>query len=698
MKARKMATLSLAVTLALAGALTLLWRLDAASHIAHANPDIHWAANNCTGFPQSPCYTSIQSAVNAAGEGDVIRVTQGVYSETVVVTKSVTLEGGWHKGAVGRDWNIYTTTIDAHRAGSVIHVQEPYGKSLSSTIEGFILTGGDASAYLGWGGGILIDGNWEGSGMAIIRHNVITGNVACNGSVSCQGYGGGIMVYSSRSVIEYNTVISNLANVDGHLGGQGGGIAVWGYPGDSTVAHNVIVSNTALLSQTAEYGDGQGGGVWSEHDVVLIDNEIRGNVAAVKGEGRGGGVYAGGDLYENRILSNTASISGPGYGGGVYAHYAPDFNDNVAQGNVASKNGDGDGTGGGVYAIYLRDAHRNTIVDNAATRGGGVYFKAYTGQQTFSDNLVARNWATGLDIGAWDGGGGIASQADWVEITGNDILSNTALMGGGVLVTGGDRYLAQDNLIQGNWAFAGGGLYVYTATGAIVQNQVASNVAIWWGGGMYLFQASPTMDRNIVVSNTAGGAGSFAGGGLILDVGAGTRVTLTNHIIARNTVLTATAGGVHCLSGSCALIHCTIADNKLGSAPGEGVRLSAGGGTNVLWNSIVVGHSTGVTVPLGVATMDYNDYFDNAISVSGAAFGAHSRTDNPQFEDRAAGDYHLAETSPLINIGDGSVSAPHDFEGDPRPIGSKPDMGADEYVRARVYLPVVLRNFEDLPR
>ena len=90
MKARKMATLSLAVTLALAGTWTLLWRLDAASHIAHANPDIRWVSDNCTGFPASPCYTSIQAAVNAAS-----------------------------------DWNIYTTTIDAHRAGSVIHVMEP---------------------------------------------------------------------------------------------------------------------------------------------------------------------------------------------------------------------------------------------------------------------------------------------------------------------------------------------------------------------------------------------------------------------------------------------------------------------------------------------------------------------------------------------------------------------------------------------
>jgi hypothetical protein len=46
------------------------------------------------------------------------------------------------------------TTIDAHRTGSVIRV----AGTVSPTIEGFVITGGDASSYLGWGGGILADG------------------------------------------------------------------------------------------------------------------------------------------------------------------------------------------------------------------------------------------------------------------------------------------------------------------------------------------------------------------------------------------------------------------------------------------------------------------------------------------------------------------------------------------------------------
>jgi hypothetical protein len=345
--------------------------------------------------------------VNAAHDGDTIRVVQGTYLEAVTIAKSVTLEGGWSPDTLHRDWNVYKTMINAHKAGSAIRTS---GR-ISPTVEGFDLTGGDASDYLGWGGGILIDGIWTGSGLAVIRHNVITDNVACTTS-SCQGYGGGIMVYSSGSIIEYNTVISNAARTGGNGSGTGGGIAIWGYPSDSMVAHNDIISNTAVFSPAGAFANGEGGGFWAEHDATLIDNELRGNVAAVKGKGLGGRAYAGGELYDNRILSNTASVNGTGLGGGVYAYYVGDFDSNRVQGNVASSYGDG--TGGALYAVYLRRAQHNQVGGNTATRGGGVYFNTYTGSQAFTDNQVTRNHATGTNLGTLDGGGGIASRADWV--------------------------------------------------------------------------------------------------------------------------------------------------------------------------------------------------------------------------------------------------------------------------------------------
>jgi hypothetical protein len=217
---------------------------------------------------------------------------------------------------------------------------------------------------------------------------------------------------------------------------------------------------------------------------VIRDNEIRGNIAAVRGEGRGGGVYAGGDLYDNRILSNTASITnGIGYGGGVYAYYVGDFGNNRVQGNVASIWSNG--SGGGIYASYLQRAQHNEIVENVARRGGGVYFRAYTGQQLFSDNLVTGNRATGTVFSTWDGGSGIASEADRVEIRRNNILSNTgAYMGGGVLLTGGSRYQMEDNHVAGNTAWFGGGIFIYSSTGSIAHNLILNNATSNAGGGL----------------------------------------------------------------------------------------------------------------------------------------------------------------------------------------------------------------------
>jgi len=664
----------------------LLWILNPAQQAAAASAAP--AAIRCvTPGGTGGCYTTIQAAVNAANPGDTVRVAQGVYIENVVVNKSITLEGGWNTGFTSRNWDLYTTVVNGNRASTVIRLSG----NISPTIEGFTILRGDASSALGWGGGILADGVWSEGGLITIRHNIIRENIACKTNW-CQGYGGGIMIYSNRSIIEYNTIFSNTARTGGAGGGYGGGIAIWGYPGEATIAHNMIISNTAVYSTSGEYSLGEGGGVWTEGacDVTATDNDIHYNVAAEKGAGYGGGAHACGEWYENRILTNTASLSGPGYGGGVDAYYLGDFNENRVQGNLASRNGDG--TGGGVYALYLRNALRNEIVGNFASRGGGVYYQEYVGSQSFEDNYVAQNWATGLNIATQDGGGGISSKADWVEFNGNTFFNNNALAGGGVLFTGGDNFIMDNNQFIENWALAGGGMYVYSATGEIVQNHIIGNHALWWGGGMYLHtQASPRMDRNIVMNNIADGTTGFAGGGLVLDVGAGTRITLTNHIIANNSILAGTASGVHCLSGSCVLIHNTIVDNKLGANPGEGVRIGALDATNVLWNNLIVGHSTGVFVNSAPVSFGYNNYFDNGVAVSGAGAGTHATYLNPQFVNRAGSDYHLNGSSPMINAGDSSRSTLFDFEGNPRL--KQPDIGAYEFILSRLYLPLVLHNW-----
>lgn len=56
-------------------------------------------------------------------------------------------------------------------------------------------------------------------------------------------------------------------------------------------------------------------------------------------------------------------------------------------------------------------------------------------------------------------------------------------------------------------------------------------------------------------------------------------------------------------------------------------------------------------------------------------------------------DYHLSPGSNAIDHALPLAWVTRDIDGDSRLFDLAPDVGADEYVRARIYLPLVLRNF-----
>jgi len=66
-------------------------KLDTCTSVLYVNKD----DGTCGG--KSPCYTSIQAAIDAACTDSSIMISQGTYDETLVLneSKSLTLQGGW---------------------------------------------------------------------------------------------------------------------------------------------------------------------------------------------------------------------------------------------------------------------------------------------------------------------------------------------------------------------------------------------------------------------------------------------------------------------------------------------------------------------------------------------------------------------------------------------------------------------------
>jgi hypothetical protein len=279
------------------------------------------------------------------------------------------------------------------------------------------------------------------------------------------------------------------------------------------------------------------------------------------------------------------------------------------------------------------------------------------------DNWVYRTTAR------YGGGGLYLNNSFTVTLVGNHIVSNTTI----------NDY--------------GGGVYAVDCGLTLTHNIVRHNTTLGYGGGLAVWDSDATLDGNQVVDNVAG---SEAG----MSFGRST-ATLVNNVVADNVKL-----GFPCASGigieesTITLTHNTIARNR-GPVPGSGIYVAAPGpqpSVVILVNNIIVSHSVGITVAAGsTATLEGTLWgegiWENETTWGGAgaiSTGTINAWGNPHFVDPDGGDYHVNFGSAAIDQGvDAGVTS--DMDGDRRPIGAQPDIGADEVWR-RVSLPLVLRD------
>jgi hypothetical protein len=365
----------------------------------------------------------------------------------------------------------------------------------------------------------------------------------------------------------------------------------------------------------------QGGGNYTSGNVFHADLTNRFG-------GRGGGIYcrvSGPVIANNLIRSN--SLGSPfnvweSYGGGMYGYLShAEITGNTFTENEVLTRGDGDG--GGLYSFRcMANIEKNTIRYNHAANGAAIY--ANLSELRVAGNLVQTNL--------------LYTNAPSVYMGSTD---------GALTFRFSPDLLLEANIIQGNIANFGAGICLRSPFAARVRN-------------------------NVIMGNTAWDYSGFGsggqGGGMACDVGVnatGATVIVNNTIVGNNAPLTILGH----FGGGIAL---TLYTNGL-----------------ILANNIIASNSSGIwRYPyLSYQPVLQNNCLNNsnANNYVNLAAGAGDIQSDPQFVNRAAGDFHLLYSSPCVDAGTSTNAPASDFDSVARPLDGNGngvaafDIGAFEF-------------------
>jgi hypothetical protein len=374
-------------------------------------------------------YTTIQSAIDAAGTGDTILVYPGVYKETLDVSTSVTIEGlGTGSTIIEADPATLTDAFTLN-LGALTDYPIVYAAAPNVTIEDLTVDGLDD--------GNAVAGRFEGiaehnDNLTVNDVNVIGVSDSPPDSVQT-GYG----IYAvndgatHRTVTVTNSTVSDYQKAaitadgnsdlavdiagntvvgDGPEAISGSGIEVddlkWeaSPPAGPTgsVTNNTVTANICTLTGGSCGSDLLGDGATS-------DNNISGDSAGLRLGNVSDLTVSGNDVSDNQIgvFSTTAAgaattISGNTLAGNIYADVLAGYGTSTVTANTI-------GTG-----------------PNSAAGVDGVLVAGYDADQTAANATITANTITGTDAGVEVAvGETVGATAPTAMIAGNAITGNT---------------------------------------------------------------------------------------------------------------------------------------------------------------------------------------------------------------------------------------------------------------------------------
>jgi hypothetical protein len=322
----------------------------------------------------SGSYSTIQSAINEANDGDTILVAQGTYNENIIINKytNIKLQGGWNKNFTTKIDNNTLTIIDGGGYGSVFNINAYSNISIILEIEGFTIQNGISEN----GGGINAGSSGEDSYLSLtMKNNSIKGNQSSND-------GGGVWAYASGTGAKTELTLSNDV-ISENKSREGGGIAAASMSGGHlTVSffNNEITSNLGTEFAAGIWLNGSAG---STTMATLSYNIISSN-SGPSLDGGGVAAYAS-DANASTTISmnnNFVTKNSAGYGGGIFFYsWGPSaiidviLSNNIVACNHASEAFGGISFSSGGNAIgYLR-MKNNTVSTNYSTNhpAGGIF-------------------------------------------------------------------------------------------------------------------------------------------------------------------------------------------------------------------------------------------------------------------------------------------------------------------------------------
>ncbi len=434
------------------------------------------------------CFSTINAALASAQANDTIRVATGIYNENVLISQTVTLQGGWNTAFTIRNINMFSSTIiPISNTLSVVAIEGEFGNTsaVAPTLDGFFITGGRADLSSSHGGGLRIQDS-----DAMIISNTIHNNVAFF-------LGGGVWVQRGAPILQGNQIMNNLSVGLGQEA-SGGGIQLEGT--QATLRQNIISGN--IVSGTEAYGGGVQISSTGTGQVTLRQNQFISNTALIHPDtapvnsGFGGGLAVNGGqvlLTNNTMFSNTAATAG----GGIYV------------------------SGSFADCCNLTD-QANKVISNTAVMGGGVFIGGTANnccRYSTANTQIQRNIATN--------GGGLFNDGQHISLDTSLVFSNTAVVGGGGLfIEAGGVISIPNSAMIANFAGEDGGAIYNSGTISVSNTTVSGNSASGQGGGFANSASALVNMLNTTVSDNA----SSNGAGLM---NSGT-VNIKNSLIALN--------------------------------------------------------------------------------------------------------------------------------------------------------------------